>query len=582
MSKKYVGDFETATWLDDETYVWAYAICEIGNIDNIIIGNNIDDFMDFCRNEKNPIIYFHNLKFDGEFILSYLFKNNFKWVKDKKERCNKSFITLISDMGLFYQIEVYFSVGNKQVNKVTFIDSLKLLPFSVEDLANTFNLEFRKLELDYDKPREIGYILNKDEEEYIKNDVRIVAKGLELMFKNNMTRLTIGSNALNNFKSIITENRFKYLFPKLDYNLDKDLRASYKGGFTYLNPIYKDKDIGEGITLDVNSLYPSVMYNRPLPFGDPIFFEGKYVSDKVYNLYIQRITCSFELKENMIPTIQIKKSIFKDNEYLKSSNNEIVALTLTNVDLKLFLEHYNVYDLEYLGGWKFKSLTGIFTNYIDYWMNVKIESTINKNYGMRALSKLMLNSLYGKYATSQDVMYKIPFLGDDEIVHYKFSDKEKKDGLYIPIGSFITSYAREVTIRTSQDITNYSLEKYGIDMYVYSDTDSITTTLPIEEVEKFCKISDTKLGYWKHENTFTRAKFIRQKTYLKEINNEIHITCAGMPKSCYSYIEWDSFKEGFSCEGKLRFSHLKGGVKLVPTLFTIKYDNELKNSLKRF
>ena len=582
MSKKYVGDFETATWLDDETYVWAYAICEIGNIDNIIIGNNINDFMDFCKKEKNPIIYFHNLKFDGEFILSYLFKNNFKWIKDKKERCNNSFITLISDMGLFYQIEVYFSVGNKQVNKVTFIDSLKLLPFSVEDLASTFNLEFRKLELDYDKPRETGHILDPYEEEYIKNDVRIVAKGLELMFKNNMTRLTIGSNALNNFKSIITENRFKYLFPKLDYNLDKDLRASYKGGFTYLNPIYKDKDIGEGITLDVNSLYPSVMYNRPLPFGDPIFFEGKYVSDKVYNLYIQRITCSFELKENMIPTIQIKKSIFKDNEYLRSSDNEIVALTLTNVDLKLFLEHYNVYDLEYLGGWKFKSLTGIFTNYIDYWMQVKIESTINKNYGMRALSKLMLNSLYGKYATSQDVMYKIPFLGDDEIVHYKFSEKERKDGLYIPIGSFITSYAREVTIRTSQDITNYSLEKYGVDMYVYSDTDSITTTLPIDEVEKFCKISDTKLGYWKHENTFKKAKFIRQKTYLKEIDDEIHITCAGMPKSCYSYVEWDSFKEGFSCEGKLRFSHLKGGVKLVPTLFTIKYDNELKNSLKRF
>lgn len=582
MSKKYVGDFETATWLDDETYVWAYAICEIGNIDNIIIGNNINDFMDFCRKEKNPIIYFHNLKFDGEFILSYLFKNNFKWIKDKKERCNNSFITLISDMGLFYQIEVYFSVGNKQVNKVTFIDSLKLLPFSVEDLASTFNLEFRKLELDYDKPREIGHILDPDEEEYIKNDVRIVAKGLELMFKNNMTRLTIGSNALNNFKDIITENRFKYLFPKLDYNLDKDLRASYKGGFTYLNPIYKDKDIGVGITLDVNSLYPSVMYNRPLPFGDPIFFEGKYIEDKVYNLYIQRITCSFELKENMIPTIQIKKSIFKDNEYLRSSDNEIVALTLTNVDLKLFLEHYNVYDLEYLGGWKFKSLTGIFTNYIDYWMQVKIESTINKNYGMRALSKLMLNSLYGKYATSQDVMYKIPFLGDDEIVHYKFSEKERKDGLYIPIGSFITSYAREVTIRTSQDITNYSLEKYGVDMYVYSDTDSITTTLPIEEVEKFCKISDTKLGYWKHENTFKKAKFIRQKTYLKEIDDEIHITCAGMPKSCYSYVEWDSFKEGFSCEGKLRFSHLKGGVKLVPTLFTIKYDSELKNSLKRF
>lgn len=581
--QKYVADFETVTWLSDETYVWAYAICEIGNIENIEIGNNIDDFFKFCENTKNPVIYFHNLKFDGEFILSYLFNHGFTWINDKKYRSDKTFTTLISNMGLFYQIEVYFNVGNKKVNKVTFIDSLKILPFSVEDMAKTFNLEFRKLELDYDKPRPKGYILNESEREYIKNDVRIVAKCLELMFDNEMTKLTIGSNALYNFKSIITENRFKYLFPKLSYNVDHDLRQSYKGGFTYLNPIYKDKDIKRGITLDVNSLYPSVMYNRPLPFGDPIYFDGKYNEDKVYNLYIQRIVCSFKIKKNKIPTIQIKHSTFRDNEYLTSSNNEIVALTLTSVDLKLFLEHYDVFDLEYIGGWKFKSLTGIFTNYIDYWMKIKIESTINKNAGMRALAKLMLNSLYGKFATSQDSQSKIPYLDlSDGIVHYKLSEVERKDGLYIPIGSFITAYAREVTIRTSQTITDYSLEKYGIDMYIYSDTDSITTTLPIHEVEKICNISDTLLGYWKHENTFTRAKFIRQKTYLKEIDGNIHITCAGMPKSCYDYVEWDKFKEGFSCEGKLRFSHLKGGVKLIPTLFTIKHDNELTKQIRKF
>ena len=27
--KKYVGDFETATWLEDETWVWAWSVCEI-------------------------------------------------------------------------------------------------------------------------------------------------------------------------------------------------------------------------------------------------------------------------------------------------------------------------------------------------------------------------------------------------------------------------------------------------------------------------------------------------------------------------------------------------------------------------
>lgn len=164
--------------------------------------------------------------------------------------------------------------------------------------------------------------------------------------------------------------------------------------------------------LDVNSLYPSVMYTCKLPFEEPIFFEGKYQEDKVYNLYIQMITCSFELKKNKIPTIQIKnnRSYFRENEYLTSSNNHIVALALTNVDLKLFFEHYDVYDLEYVSGWKFKSLQGIFTNYIDKWITRKIEATKEGNKGQRTLAKLMLNSLYGKFATSLDAISKIPYL----------------------------------------------------------------------------------------------------------------------------------------------------------------------------
>ena len=133
--------------------------------------------------------------------------------------------------------------------------------------------------------------------------------------------MTIGSNALTDFKKILSKSKFEHLFPSLDYEIDKDLRKSYKGGFTYLNPIYKEKDIENITVLDVNSLYPSVMYEKKLPFGEPLFFNGKYEDDKVYNLYIQMITCSFKIKKNKIPTIQIKHNLnYKSNEYLESSN----------------------------------------------------------------------------------------------------------------------------------------------------------------------------------------------------------------------------------------------------------------------
>ena len=107
------------------------------------------------------------------------------------------------------------------------------------------------------------------------------------------------------------------------------------------------------------------------------------------------------------------------------------------------------------------------------------------------------------------------------------------------------------------------------------DTDSIKCLLPIEELKQFCDIDDVRLGAWKNEGIATRGKFVRQKCYLEEIDGEIEITCAGMPKSCYKNVTWEDFKVGFTCEGKLTFKHVKGGVMLVNTDFTIKEEKNL-------
>lgn len=579
--KKFTADFETVTWLDNETYVWAWAVCEIGNPDNIIIDNNIESFMKFLEDNSNSIFYFHNLKFDGEFIISYLFNNGYTHIINKKDKKDRTFTTLISDMGLFYTMDIYFKVNGKNVKKVTIVDSLKILNMSVERVAESFGLPISKLKLDYDTPREKGYILKDYERDYITNDVKIMALALDVLFKQGLESITAGSNGLKNFKTTHSIRKFNRMFPELDYKVDKDMRQAYKGGFTYLNPIYKEVDVSEGVVLDVNSLYPSVMYNKPMPIGEPVYFEGKYKEDRVYPLYIQMITCRFELKPGKIPTIQIKNSdIFIENEYLESSDGELITIVLSNIDLALFLDHYDIYEETYECGWKFKSMNGIFTEYIDKWIKVKNEATISGNKGMRALAKVMLNSLYGKFATSLDTQSKYPYI-ENGIVKYRLGEKEKKKGLYLPIGIFITSYARDKTIRTSQSIKDYSIKKYGKDMYIYSDTDSIHTLLPIEELKQFCEIDDVKLGAWKHEATFQKARFVRQKCYLEKIDNEVNITCAGMPKECYKYVEWKKFKQGFTCGGKLTFKHVVGGVKLVETDFTIKYDKKLKKSIRK-
>jgi hypothetical protein len=581
--RKFATDFETNV-SETDCRVWAYAICEIGNPDNFIYGNNIEDFIKFCQNKReNYVLYFHNLKFDGEYIFNYLLNNGYECIKDKKERRDKTFTTLISDTGQFYSIEIFFDTKNKKhINKVTIYDSLKILNFSVEQIAKDFNLPIRKLDLDYKTNREEGHILTQNEIDYIRNDVEIMARALKIMFDERLTKMTIGSDALANYKEM--NKNFNKYFPVLPYEIDKDIRKSYKGGFTYLNETYKEKETKEGIVLDVNSLYPSVMKFEKLPFGEPLYFDGQYEYDMLYPLYVQTFSCIFKIKENKIPTIQIKNNLsFLPNEYIKSSDGDIVTLTLTNIDIELFFDHYEVYEITYHGGWKFRAIKGLFTSYIDYWSEQKINAKKNKNDALYRISKLMLNSLYGKFGLNPDVRGKYPYLDENEVVRYAMYPKETRSSVYIPVASFITSYARRKTITTSQSIKQFTLNKYGVDYYIYSDTDSIhLLNIDEKELSSFVDIDDYKLGAWKLESKFKRGKYLRQKCYIElGYDDKLNVTIAGLPKRLAPLINFENFNIGFTTENltdeeikntgkKLTFKHVKGGVLLVDTDFTIK------------
>lgn len=552
----YTADFETTTDPTD-CRVWAYGICEIGNPDNFTYGNDINDFMKWANEQGKATVYFHNLKFDGEFILCWLFENGFKYIGDRRDLEKNTFTTLISDKGQFYSMEICFERKGKEKKSLTIYDSLKILPFSVEAIAKGFNLPISKLEIDYNETREKGHILTKKEIDYLRNDVDIVARALNTLFEQGLNKMTQGSNALYDYKQTVGSKNFNKWFPIPDY--DSDIRQSYKGGFTYLNPKFKELDLTEGIVLDVNSLYPSVMYYQPLPYGEGIFFKGKYKADKIYNLYVQMFTCQFELKPGYIPTIQLKNNLsFIPTQYLESSDGEDVTLCLTNVDLDLFMEHYNVFNIEYHSGWKFKSTIGLFKDYIDKWNKIKMESTLNGNKAMRTLAKLMLNALYGKFALNPNVQSKIPWY-DNGIVKYKLGEKETRDPIYIPVGTFITAWARHKTISSAQKV---------YDRFVYADTDSLH--LIGTEIPDMIEVDPVKLGAWKHESTFKRARFIRQKSYIEEIDGVLNITCAGMPDRCYQFVTWDNFHSGMSYAGKLGMTHVEGGIVLKDIPFSIK------------
>ena len=550
-SQKIVVDFETTTDKND-VRVWAVCAVDIESTETVYLGNNIAGFMQWLE-DKNTVCYFHNLKFDGEFLLHYLLTNGYKYSTERKP---KTFETLITDDGIFYSITVYFKKENKKYKKVTFYDSLKKLPFKVSVISKAFELEDEKLEIDYTAPRPVGHELTEEEKRYIVNDCRIVAQALKIQFAQGLKKMTNASDAMNGYKGVITKRRFENLFPVLPVELDADIRRAYKGGYVYLNPKHKNERGLKGITLDVNSLYPSVMYYALLPFGYPIYFEGEPDLNKTFPLFIVRLQCEFEIKPGHLPTIQLKNNrAFIETEYLNDSNGEIVELTLTNVDLALFLEHYNVYNLEYICGWRFKGAAGMFKDYIDHWMHIK-ETTTG---ALRQLAKLMLNSLYGKFATNPKARKKIPTLDGDGIVRYTLDDPELRDPVYTAMGAFITAYAREKTIRSAQAV---------FDRFIYADTDSLH--LIGQDAPEGLEIHPTHLGAWKNEGCFEDSLFIRAKTYMETVDGKTKVTCAGMPDNVKEHVTYDNFRSGSTFGGKLMPRRYKGGIVLENTTFTIK------------
>ena len=355
------------------------------------------------------------------------------------------------------------------------------------------------------------------------------------------------------------------IYPYLNELQDTFIRKAYRGGFTYVNPKFQGKKIGEGIVLDVNSLYPSVMYScdgQLLPYGRPEWFDGKYEQDDSMPLWVGGISCWFKVKPGHIPCIQLKANkMYKQTEYIEDSRGEVTFIT-TSVDWELIKQQYDLQCVKFLGGYKFHACNFMFKAYVDKWIKVKNQATIEGNMGLRQIAKLMLNSLYGKFATRIKGYSRKPEIIDG-VLHYVDLEEEKRNPVYLPVGVFITAHARYKTITSAQSV---------YDRFIYADTDSLHllgTDLPDN-----LDIDAVKLGAWKHESTFYQAKFLRAKCYIEYENDSekptIHV--AGMPKTCHENVNIDNFEIGAEYDGKLYQHRVEGGIVLVPGKMKIRED----------
>ena len=628
-------DFETTVWdedtikrLGEQTYteVWASAVVELGSED-VQIFHSIDETFEYFRSLKgNLVCYYHNLKFDGNFWLYYFLnvkhwkqatyktgddEYDIAWV-ESKNMMNNTFEYSVSDRGQWYTIT--FKVDNFIVQ---LRDSLKLLPFSVKAIGKAFKTKHQKLEMEYKGFRYAGCPITDDEKKYIANDVLVVKEALEKMFSDGYNKLTIGACCLSQYKQSIDPEMYKAMFPDLTEvypsvdvdasTADEYIRHSYRGGWCYLAKGKENKLYTNGTTADVNSLYPSMMSSESgnyYPVGYPHWWKGNEIPEKARDgkhYYFLRIRTRFYLKPGMLPFIQIKGSLnYKGTEMLETSdlvNKETgdstaftynedgvlepvrVTMTMTMTDFKLFLEHYDVEDFEILDGCYFATEIGIFDTYISHWAKIKMES----KGAMRTEAKLFLNNLYGKMASNTDSSFKYAYMKEDESVGFVAVEEHAKRPGYIPVGSAITSYARNFTIRAAQ-LNYYGPDKPG---FIYADTDSIHCDLKPEEF-KGVPVDPVKFCHWKLESSWDKGLFVRQKTYMEHVVAENlepidesywNVKCAGMPDNSKKYflskmeageMQLSDFKVGLKVPGKLVPKRIKGGVLLVETNYEMR------------
>lgn len=642
----YVADFETTVYKGQtRTDVWAAGLLSFAPEAKPQIFTSIEDFMNkLIKQRRNACLYFHNLKFDGSFILCYLmdqlgyieaFDVDAEEMASRKAMPRKSFSHCISDKGQWYSILIKTGQGNY----IQIHDSYKLLPFSLDKIGKSFKTKHQKLSINYTGYRKVGGKISKEERAYLENDLYVLKEALEVLFEEGHEKNTIGSCCLAEYQKILGgETNFRELFPDLDAvelpkflrdkkewcnsvrrnNADGYIRQAYRGGWTYVVPRKRRIKLKNGLTLDVNSLYPSVMSGESgnyYPVGLPTFFDGKpphWLKIGLQFWYL-RFSCRFRIKKNHLPMVQIKNmpELYSSTQYLETSNfidqngqecryyqdenGDVkecrVVLCMTMVEFELFKEQYEIMDLEYLDGCYFKCEKGLFDGYINKYKKIKQQS----KGALRELAKLFLNNLYGKFAASSESSFKSVHTENGVLKFENHEEYCKKSG-YIAVGAAITSYARIFTITAAQK-NFYGDERAG---FVYADTDSLHMDIPLEEV-KGCPLHDTEFNHWKHESSWEIGWFVRPKTYIEIENGVYNIKACGMsaqskkvfligmqPKEQRSQYyngisefskEWldnldevftlESFDTGLEVAGRLIPKQIEGGILLTESTFRI-------------
>ena len=411
-----------------------------------------------------------------------------------------------------------------------FVDGVIDKPFFDEEMNKTFD----KIAFEFLGCRYHGCKLCGHQNEKRFNEV---PKRYDYMLRHNIKPIFIWEHEWN---SEVQTSAYKKYFKqrhKFHLNLNnnnlycKPREALHGGRVNNIMFSYKIKENEKILYYDIVSLYPYVMSRMPYPVGHPIAYQQNFPNIKdIFGFVSCKVLPPKQLFFPVLPMTINNKLMFtlcykcakeeNQNSCTCSEDNRCLTGVFCSNELQKALElGYEIKEIYEILDYP-KQSTDLFTPYINSWYKIKAEASgypkgiesedkyiedferiegirldkgnICPNPGLRSIAKLMLNSLWGKFAQkanqpktkickNYNEMYDI--ISDDQmevlgdlmlndmlVMSYRFKNAEKASArnTSVAIACFVTSWAR---LKLYDEITKIHASNPG--SVLYFDTDSV-------------------------------------------------------------------------------------------------------------
>lgn len=538
------------------------------------------------------VIFFHNLNYDIQNFVSSIIEHKLQ----------------VSDLNLIWNNTYYNASFTYEGHVFELRDSYKIYAQSLAKLAKLVGWEKQTNLATYD-----WFNLKQDKKEldneikYFKYDIAILGAVIRMYRKEfpypRKGKLTIAGHAEYEFKKVCKEvddqqgrNIQGAIFdPDFSDNMDTFLRGAYYGGFVYANKDLVNQTLHNGLVADVNSLYPSVMKNQDYPdwrslrlMGEKEFNELDLSDLHVYGIVDLQVNY-LKLKPGKVPCIPKKAGIGNPHEVIDLSDmGEGNRLRVTTIDLYHITKNYDI-QYTYLQGLRADRYMGKpFRPYVLKFEKMKEEAGRAGDKIKRQTAKLLLNSVYGKFAQSL-ITEKSELYDDDGIAKVRqFEDPERQDHSELTrhnilLAVYVTAFARHTLLTMIDQVTDSDDLTFW-----YCDTDSVHVGYSgnLDRLKDFERIfrdngidyDDQRFGAWKCEQQIKTAVYLGSKRYW-EVDDHLGkdiIKGAGIDNQGKQYLiekgieYFKYFKDRPMIVPYLASKKVKGGVKLYDTIKEIK------------